>query len=122
MLNRNELYETLGQEIVAEQFPWLAEFSIAWIESDSKKTNGDMPVFGECKKVSKDYSWCCPYDYMIVIYPENCAYFSEKQLKILLEHELRHIGKNGKLIPHDVGDFRAIISKYGDNWADEGAQ
>lgn len=50
------------------------------------------------------------------------ATLSEKQLKILLEHEIMHIGVEGNrlyVVPHDAEEFTEIIRKYGIDWAED---
>lgn len=50
---------------------------------------------------------------------------TEKQLEILLFHELLHIGiepaddggENYSIIPHDMEDFKIVIDKYGTDWS-----
>ena len=49
---------------------------------------------------------------------------SDEQMEILLYHELLHVGMDDtgeevKYIvnPHDVEDFRAVIDRYGIDWA-----
>jgi predicted metallopeptidase len=59
--------------------------------------------------------------FAIVFYHMNCDYMTKQQSTILLLHELRHIGRNGKLIDHDVQDFRALLGINID-WAAEGAK
>ncbi len=50
--------------------------------------------------------------------------FTKEQIKVLLLHELMHIGvditEKGNLkkylVPHSIQDFRYILEKYGLNW------
>ena len=53
---------------------------------------------------------------------------SENQLKILLYHELLHVGINDKTLepkyicnPHDIEDFAEILDTFGVHWAEIGA-
>ena len=79
-----------------------AGISIGFLESDkSKKKNGKL-CLAECIKVRDLY----------------------KVYIILLYHELLHVGMDDtgeevKYIvnPHDVEDFRAVIDRYGIDWA-----
>ena len=46
----------------------------------------------------------------------------KKEMKILIEHEMRHIGIMGDktyIVPHDIelGEFDAISDKYGEDWS-----
>ena len=48
--------------------------------------------------------------YCIVVYDSNTDYMTDKQLAILLLHEMMHIPLLGtKLIDHDVKDFKSIL-------------
>lgn len=119
---KNKKYEEIGNAIIAELFPSLANVRIAWLSSDkAKQTNGKI-VFGECSKVTEKYDWCCPYDFTITIYEPNVNDFTEEKIKILLEHELMHIGydpENERMwcVPHDAEEFIEIIRKYGIDWS-----
>ena len=49
---------------------------------------------------------------------------NDKQIEILIYHELRHVGVNDSgiepsfyVVPHDVEDFKDILQKYGFEWA-----
>lgn len=60
------------------------------------------------------------------MYEPNIAYMSDRQILILLEHELLHIkiedtdnGIKYKTRGHDYDDFKSIIQKYGVDWADD---
>ena len=60
-----------------------------------------------------------PYDFIITFFERNTGFLNENQLKVLMYHELRHIGigeKGLKIVPHDVEDFSDILSRYGLDW------
>ncbi len=115
-IKENEVFKELGESIIETLFPELADTQIAWLLSEEKKQSNGKAVFADCTKVNKRYSWCCPYDFMITVYEPNVARFTDEQIRILLEHELMHVGKKG-VIPHDAEDFVEIIRKYGIDWA-----
>ena len=62
---------------------------------------------------------------MIVLYGPNTAGMTGEQLKILLWHELLHVGMSMnidgepvyRIVSHDVEDFRVILNKHGFDWA-----
>lgn len=119
MTYQSERYEKIGQDIVKELFPHLEGVRIAWLASDKDKKSKGRMVFGECSKVPERYEWCCPYDFTITVYESNIEGFTEEQIKILLEHEIMHIGIDGDkytIVPHDIEEFMEIIRKYGINW------
>ena len=105
--------------------PHLAGVRIAYLASDQEKTKNGQFVFGECRKVSPMYAWCCPYDFMITIYEPNVVEygFDDEQLRLLMWHELMHCGviedDSGvkyHIAPHDVEEFYKIIDEGGLRW------
>lgn len=124
---RNEEYENIAERLV-RTVPELAYLSaapvtFAVVSSLKEKKQPGGRIFGECRRVSPLYSWTCPFDFFIVIYEPNIAGFTDKQLEILIEHELRHIGidEDGNepkfyIVPHDVEEFDSILDKYGAHW------
>lgn len=105
-----------------ERFSWIREqkISIGFCYSDLEKKKVNGRVYAECVKVPAIYKTWLKYDFVIVFYETNTMLMDEKQLEILMEHELMHIGisDDGKLRidPHDIEDFRAIIDDYGLDW------
>ena len=98
---------------------------IAYLRSFKEKKHGGKPVFGECRKVQDVYLPFCGYDFIITIFEMNTAEFTQNQLKILLYHELLHIGfneKDGELTykieTHDIEEFREIADQFGIRWSD----
>lgn len=93
-------------------------------QQEKKTGNGTRLVMGECIKVKDAYQWICPYDFMIVVYEQNCVGFTDEQYKILLWHELKHIGVKDEgpepeyyIVPHDYEEFDDIIKAYGLDWS-----
>ena len=113
-------YKEIGERVISKLFPHLLNEKIAWLASDKeKKVNGKIR-FAEAGKVSAQYDWCCDYDFTITVFEPNVEYMTDKQIEILLEHELRHIGvKDGhkSILPHDAEEFTEIIRKYGIDWS-----
>jgi len=98
--------------------------SVGIIESKAKKSRGGATVFADCRKVSEMYSIFTPYDFLITIYEPNCKDFNDKQMRVLLFHELLHIGVEEEkdkyrtyAKAHDLEDFKVIIEKYGVDWS-----
>ena len=97
---------------------------IAYLSSDMAKTHGRKLVFGQCEKIPDKYKWSVPYDFTITVFEPNAERFTDEQLRILLLHELMHIGveKDGNeevysIVQHDIEDFRSIIDRYGLDWS-----
>ena len=132
MYERSEKYEQLGKEVINDvpELLYLANIPICFMASDKRKRKSKFLVYGECIKVnelSKDF---CPYEFLIVVYEPNTERFNEQQFKILLEHELLHVGVeyddfSGEIIKtyindHDYTDFKQIANKYGVDWDKQG--
>lgn len=117
-------YAEIAEEIIKEKRKDILALgiSIGFITSNKEKKCGRTKlVLGECKKVSELQKVFCPYDFLIIIYEANCAGLSDDQMKILIWHELNHIGidpKNGDFYvkPHDVEEFDDIINAHGIHW------
>ena len=131
--NRNENYKKLAEELIETEaeldYIEQSNVKIAYLESDQCKKKGDGIVHGECEKIPAKYRWAIPEDFSITLFFNNNIGLSEKQIKILLFHELLHIGidygENGevyKIVPHDVEDFKLIINRFGLDWVNKGEE
>lgn len=79
-------------------------------------------MLGQCEKVAEKYKWGIPCDFTITIFEPNIVGFTEEQIKILLFHELLHVGYDPEgerlyVKPHDLEDFKLIINEFGTDWA-----
>ena len=122
--NITKEYNNMVDELIAT-LPELAPIkdagiTVTFLQSDYVKKSQGKLVFGLTEKVASKNRWAIPSDFTITIYTKNIKNFTDDQVKILLEHELLHIGvdKDGKFYvkPHDLEDFRSIIDKYGAYW------
>lgn len=122
-------YKSIGEDLIltAPELDYLRDsaVNIVFLGSDYEKKSHGRTVFGECEKIPGKYRWAIDYDMAIIIYEPNVERFTDEQLRILLLHELMHIGVNEDgneetyyIVPHDIEDFRAIIDKYGMDWSD----
>lgn len=100
-----------------------SEATIIYLSSDKEKKSKGKLVLGECEKINSKYKWAIPCDFTITLYEPNIVNLSKDQLRILIFHELLHVGieeKNGEeqysVRPHDIEDFRTIIDRYGIDW------
>lgn len=85
---------------------------------ESKKKDGKS-IAADCRKVTGPYKAYLPFDFIVTFYEPNMAYMTENQYKVLMLHELKHIGigpKGLRLEPHDVEDFQSILETYGLRW------
>lgn len=128
----NDNFKRIAEELIQNE-PELAyikdsRVQIAYLESDqSKKASGDKLVHGECEKIAAKYKWGIPADFTITLYSKNNIGMSEEQIKVLMFHELLHVGiepgpdgdETYSIVPHDLEDFKIIIDKFGTNWYTE---
>lgn len=110
------------------ELSYIAESSarIAYLTSDFEKQKGGKPVLGQCEKIPEKYQWRVPYDFMITVFSPNIERLTREQMRILLFHELLHIGievdgneEKYTVREHDYEEFRAIISRYGLDWSED---
>ena len=122
-------YAEIAAEIINEETELLAdirnsEATIIYLGSDYPKKSKSKTVLGECEKVQSKNKWAIPCDFTITVYEPNCVGLSRDQLKILLLHELLHVGikfeEDGTekyyIKPHDYEDFKVITDRYGTEW------
>ena len=119
----NDEYQEIAQELIDER-PELsdlrgADVQIILLSSEAEKKTGDRLIYGQCEKVPQKYKWGIPCDFTITIFDRNISDFSDEQLRILIFHELLHVGiDEDKLYvkKHDLEDFKTIIDLYGTDW------
>lgn len=110
-------------DLIINKFPelyFIKEYGIkiGYVLSQERK-QGQKITYADCRKVNLVYSAYIPYDFVITFYADNIEMLNENQKKILMLHELKHIGVNQKglvIIPHDVEDFESILKDYGTKW------
>lgn len=121
----NEDYQKIANELIATR-PELedlrnSDVTIICLASDQEKKSNGKLIPGQTEKIADKYKWGIPCDFTITIFDPNVAYWTEKQMKILMLHELLHIGVDGDRLyirPHDLEDFKSIIAEYGVDWAE----
>lgn len=128
----SEKYTELAGAVIAAHpdIAWIADadLEICFMGSDQEKKSKGRAVLGECIRVKDLYKEFCPYDFLIVLYDPNIERLTEEQLRILMYHELLHVGMDEgsgepkyMVNPHDVEDFRVILERYGMDWAAAGS-
>jgi hypothetical protein len=114
----------LAEQII-DRFPQLHfirdyEIKIGYVLSQERPPMSDGKVkFADCEKVKLKYKAWLPYDFVITFYEPNIEILSENQKKILMLHELRHVGvgpRGLKINEHEVEDFISILEEYGIKW------
>lgn len=125
-------YEELGRAVI-DALPELwfirdAEIRIGFLKSWKEKKTGRRLVYGECIKPPELYQDLLGFDFFIVIYEANAVALTLNQKKILMWHELLHVGiddESGEpkyvINPHDREEFDSIISRAGLRWDEPGA-
>lgn len=123
----NEKYANIGNTLIATE-PILedirvSEVTIVYLSSEHKKIESGKVVHAQCEKISEKYKWGLPADFTITVFEPNVVGMTDEQLRILIFHELLHVGidfKDGEekysIIPHDLEDFRYIIDRFGSHW------
>lgn len=118
----SEKYTELAKQVIEEnpelEYLRTAPVTIIFLASTHKKKGKGKSVYGQCEKVQEKNKWGIPADFTITIFEPNVAGMTEEQLKILLFHELLHVGRDYESItPHDLEDFKIIVDRYGVDWA-----
>ena len=118
----SEFYTEMAKELIdtEEELAYLrqAPITIIYLESSHKKKSKGGLVYGQCEKVQEKNKWGIPADFTITIFQPNTEGMTKKQLKILLFHELLHIGQDYDSInSHDINDFKYIVARFGADWA-----
>ena len=133
MIERSAEYKKMGEELIRRvpELKWIKEarIKIAYLESTQKKNKNNKIVYADCRKPEEWVQVFCKYDFVITVYVDNCMGLTENQMRIVMWHELLHIGIDDGTLnpiyivnPHDVEDFRSIIDKFGIDWAEPGAE
>lgn len=125
----NEHYAEIARELI-ETEPELVDIknsqaTIIYLSSEHVKKGDGKVVYGQCEKVAEKYKWGIPCDFTITVFEPNVAKFTEEQIKILLFHELLHVGiefnndgsETYSIKGHDLEDFKLIIDRYGTDWS-----
>lgn len=126
---KNRTYRTIAERMIRTEpiFENLRDYpiKIGYISCSKAKTKQNKIIHAECIKVKPEYRWMIPYDFMIVVYEPNVAHMNDEQIRILLQHELQHIGIDFEgteprlyIVPHDIEDFENILRDHGLNWSE----
>ena len=125
----NEHYAEIGMELIQEEDVLIdianSQATIIYLSSGHKKSSGGKIIHAQCEKVADKYKWGIPCDFTITVFEPNVEDFTEEQLRILIFHELLHVGiefnndgtENYSIKPHDLEDFKLIIDRFGTEWS-----
>ena len=125
----NDRYAEIGADLINTE-PALIDIknsqaTIIYLSSEHEKKADGKIVYGQCEKVAEKYKWGIPCDFTITVFEPNIAGLTDDQLRILLFHELLHVGiefnadgsETYSIHPHDLEDFKLIIDKFGTDWS-----
>lgn len=126
----NERFAEIGTELIQAEpeLKYIADsnVTIVFLSSEQEKKSSGKLVFGQCEKVPDKYKWAVPCDFTITVFEPNVERFTDDQIRILLFHELLHVGieldgneEVHSIVPHDIEDFRVLIDRYGMDWNGE---
>ena len=126
--DKSDDYTEIGYDLIRneESLKWIEEtgVSVGFLASNKGKQSKGRVIYGQCERVPDKYRAFIPYDFLITVYEPNVFDFSKDQIRILLHHELLHVGVNDnaepsyKINPHDIEEFNEIINRYGMNWSE----
>lgn len=126
----NKNYEAIAQDLINTESELCyikdSRVKITYLDSDQAKKNGnDRYVLGECEKVAAKNRWAITSDFTITLFKNNLIGFTEEQIRIVIFHELLHVGielgPDGEELynvqKHDLEDFKIIVDRFGTDWA-----
>ena len=123
-MSEDELEDMSGEDLQDEARESVNGILSDWF-SDYHVLDKNSIIFGVCERVQDKNKWAIPADFTITVFEPNVVDFTEDQIKILLFHELLHVGiefKDGfetySCKPHDLEDFKYIIDRFGTNWSE----
>lgn len=126
----SDRYAEIAHDLI-EKEPSLAyirdsQVTIIYLSSEHEKKENGKVIGGQCEKIPIKYKWAIPCDFTITVFEPNVERFTDDQIRILLFHELLHVGirmdgneEEYYIVPHDVEDFKEILDRYGIGWANE---
>lgn len=124
----SEEYTQIAKELIdteAElEYIKNSNVQIIYLASQHKKVGNHKKILGQCEKIAEKYKWGIPCDFTITVFEPNIEGFTDEQVRMLLFHELLHVGiettadgeESYSIVPHDLEDFKTIIKKYGTDW------
>jgi hypothetical protein len=124
----SEEYALIGNDLIQTEEALAhirnSNVSIVYLTSEHKKTGNGKIIHAQCEKIAEKYKWGIPADFTITVFEPNVEGMTEEQLRILIFHELLHVGidvsedgdESYSCVPHDLEDFKLIIDRYGTDW------
>lgn len=125
----NERYAGIGKSLIQTEDALddiaNSQATIIYLSSEHKKVSFGKKILGQCEKVADKYKWGIPCDFTITVFEPNVEGMTEEQLRMLIFHELLHVGieynadgtETYSVKPHDLEDFKLIIDRFGTDWS-----
>lgn len=126
----NEEYAMIAADLINNsphlEYIRVSKATIIYLSSHQKKTSKGKIVYAQCERIPEKYKWGIPCDFTITVFEPNIEKMTPEQIRILLYHELLHIGidldsntgdETYSVRPHDLEDFKLIITLFGPEWA-----
>lgn len=125
----NERYAGIGMSLIQTEDALVdianSQATIIYLSSEHKKVSFGKKILGQCEKVADKYKWGIPCDFTITVFEPNVEGMTEEQLRMLIFHELLHVGieynadgtETYSVKPHDLEDFKLIIDRFGTDWS-----
>lgn len=125
----SEEYTEIGIELIRTEQELMhiknSNVQIGFLNSPIMKRSKVLTTYAVCERVPDKYKWSIPFDFLITVFDQSVKDFTDDQIRILLFHELLHVGieeANGEekyfTVPHDLEDFKLIVDKFGARWSE----
>lgn len=82
-----------------------------------EEKSGKRSWIARIAKTNKQFREMTGYYYIMETRNFYIERMSQEQIIALLYHELRHIGKDGDLVEHDIEDWSNMVATFGVDWA-----
>jgi len=122
----SEAYRPIAQALVNKysELEHINVDNILFIENtETRKKKNNSLVFAQISLMQekwKDIIYQITeqnYTHILEIFKLNVLMMSREQIIALIYHELRHIGKDGSIINHDIEDWTNMVEKLGVDWS-----
>lgn len=117
---KNEIYRPIALALVMK-FKELCHVPVQRIlfleDTNWIKPDNDKPQWvGRIQAANKQFQELSGYWYILETRSYYIDNMSREQVIALIYHELRHIGIDHKLIPHDIEDWSNMVATLGKDW------
>lgn len=122
----NDEYRPLANNLIRkyETLKHIPVGSILFLENtDSKGKNKNKVKYAQINKMPDKWQQIIKqltgryFGYYMEIYKRNTEKMSREQVIAAIYHELRHIGRDGEIIHHDIEDWADMYYHLGHDWA-----